>query len=401
MKLIISVLITISSLSIFAQNTEKLALTPPMGWNSWNTFQTNISEDLVKGVVDAFIRDGLKDAGYNYIVLDDGWMAMERDAQGNLVPDPKKFPSGLKSLSDYIHSKGLKFGIYNCAGNKTCGGYPGSRGHEYQDALMYASWGVDYLKYDWCNTDKINPIGAYTTMSEAIKTTKRPMIFSLCEWGNSEPWKWAKEVGQLWRTTGDIYPCFNCEFKHDSWSAWGVMKIANMRQDNRRGAGPGHWNDPDMLEVGNGMSVSEDRAHFALWCMMAAPLIMGNDVRKASKETVSLLTNKNLIAVDQDSLGMQGFRYSCKDSMEIWARPLANFEWAVCFINTSSKAQKLSFNWQTEEIIDNVFKYNINAKINTYKIKDLLKNTFITSTDKPLETTIPSHDVLIVRLSKK
>lgn len=401
MKLIISVLITIFSLALFAQNTEKLALTPPMGWNSWNTFQTNINEDLVKGVVDAFIRDGLKDAGYNYIVLDDGWMAMERNAQGNLVPDPKKFPSGLKSLSDYIHSKGLKFGIYNCAGNKTCGGYPGGRGHEYQDALMYASWGVDYLKYDWCNTDKINPIGAYTTMSEAIIATKRPMIFSLCEWGDNEPWKWAGNIGQLWRTTGDIYPCFDCEFKHDTWSSWGVMKIANMRKDIRHAAGPGHWNDPDMLEVGNGMSVSEDRVHFALWCMMAAPLIMGNDVRKASKETIALLTNKNLIAIDQDSLGMQGFRYSLKDSMEIWARPLANFEWALCFINTSSKPQKLSFNWKTEEIIDNVFKYSLNTKSETYRVKDLFKNSFIATTDKPLETTIPSHDVLLVRLSKK
>lgn len=401
MKLIISVLITIFSLALFAQNTEKLALTPPMGWNSWNTFQTNINEDLVKGVVDAFIRDGLKDAGYNYIVLDDGWMAMERNAQGNLVPDPKKFPSGLKSLSDYIHSKGLKFGIYNCAGNKTCGGYPGGRGHEYQDALMYASWAVDYLKYDWCNTDKINPIGAYTTMSEAIIATKRPMIFSLCEWGDNEPWKWAGNIGQLWRTTGDIYPCFDCEFKHDTWSSWGVMKIANMRKDIRHAAGPGHWNDPDMLEVGNGMSVSEDRVHFALWCMMAAPLIMGNDVRKASKETIALLTNKNLIAIDQDSLGMQGFRYSLKDSMEIWARPLANFEWALCFINTSSKPQKLSFNWKTEEIIDNVFKYSLNTKSETYRVKDLFKNSFIATTDKPLETTIPSHDVLLVRLSKK
>jgi len=398
-KTLLVTLALISSVS-FAQKNESLAKTPPMGWNSWNTFQTNISEELVRGVVDAFVKDGLKDAGYNYIVLDDGWMAMERDAKGDLVPDPKKFPNGLKSLSDYIHSKGLKFGIYNCAGDKTCGGYPGSRGHEYQDALMYASWGVDYLKYDWCNTDNINAEVAYTTMSKAITATSRPMVFSLCEWGGTSPWTWAEKIGHLWRTTGDIYPCFDCEVSHGTWSSWGVMRIVNMREGIRKYAGPGHWNDPDMMEVGNGMSFAEDRAHFALWCMMAAPLIMGNDVRKVSKITLSILTNKDVVAIDQDSMGVQGFRVSRKDSMEVWAKPLANKEWALCFLNTSKKVQNLNFNWLANPIVDSLFDYSLNMTGTIYSVKDLYQNVYLTTTKKPLQAVIGAHDVLMVRLRK-
>jgi len=187
-----------------AQKFEKLALTPPMGWNSWNTFKCDISEQLVKDVVDAFIEDGYKDAGYQYVNIDDCWMAMERDGLGNLVADPEKFPDGIKALADYIHSKGLKFGVYGCAGNKTCAGYPGNRGHEYQDARTYASWGVDYLKYDWCNTDGLNAEGAYTTMRDALYAAKRPVIFSLCEWGNNQPWEWGKpSVRFHWESTSE------------------------------------------------------------------------------------------------------------------------------------------------------------------------------------------------------
>ena len=175
-----------------------------MGWDSWNTFQTNIDEPLLKGMVDTYVSSGMKDAGYQYFVLDDGWMSMERDKDGNLVADPKKFPNGMKEFADYVHSKGLKFGIYNCAGTKTCAGYPGTRGYEYQDARLYASWGVDYLKFDWCNAEGINAIEAYRTMSKAIKAAGRPMVFSLCEWGSHQPWRWAKDIGQLWRSTGRI-----------------------------------------------------------------------------------------------------------------------------------------------------------------------------------------------------
>ena len=193
-----------------AQKFEGLALTPPMGWNSWNTFQTNISEKLVMEIADSMVSSGMKAAGFTYIVLDDGWMAMERNANGDLVPDPKKFPNGIKAVADYVHSKGLKFGLYNCAGTKTCAGYPGTRGYEYQDARFYASVGTDYLKFDWCSADGINAKEAYNTMSKALKLAGRPIVFSLCEWGQNNPWEWAKETGHLWRTTGDIFGCFDC-----------------------------------------------------------------------------------------------------------------------------------------------------------------------------------------------
>src|SRR5437764_5222242 len=193
------------SAKISAQKFKGLALTPPMGWNSWNTFQTNINEQLVKDIADIMVSSGMKDAGYTYLVLDDGWMAMKRDSiTGDLVADPVKFPHGMKYVADYVHSKGLKFGLYNCAGTKTCAGYPGTRGYEYQDARYYASLGVDYLKFDWCNTNGINAREAYSTMSKALKTADRPIVFSLCEWGQNKPWTWAAPVGHLWRTTGDI-----------------------------------------------------------------------------------------------------------------------------------------------------------------------------------------------------
>jgi alpha-galactosidase len=216
----------IISLKCFSQKYENLALTPPMGWNSWNTFQTRIDEKLVKDIADLFVSSGMKDAGYAYIVLDDGWMTMERDPKtGDLIPDPAKFPSGMKSLVEYVHSKGLKFGLYNCAGTKTCAGYPGTRGYEYQDARFYASLGIDYLKYDWCNTEGINAKEAYTTMSKALRAAGRPIVFSLCEWGTNKPWEWATPVGELWRTTGDIYHCFDCIKDYGTWKSLGVMQI--------------------------------------------------------------------------------------------------------------------------------------------------------------------------------
>jgi alpha-galactosidase len=303
---------------------EGLAMTPPMGWNSWNTFATNIDEKLVKETADIMVSSGLAAAGYNYIVLDDGWMTMERDKNGDLVPDPVKFPGGMKSLIDYVHAKGLKFGLYNCAGTKTCAGYPGSRGYEYQDARFYAKLGVDYLKYDWCNTEGITAKEAYKTMSNALKTAGRPIVFSICEWGDNQPWEWAEPIGNLWRISGDIYPCFDCEFKHpENWSSWGFMKIADMRKDIRKYSGPDHWNDFDMMEVGNEMNATEDKTHFSLWCMLSSPLFTGNDYRKMTPETLNILKNKEMIAVNQDKLGIQGFKYLSEDGLEIWVKPLA------------------------------------------------------------------------------
>ncbi len=397
---VLAALIGLVANSSYAQKFEELAQTPPMGWNSWNTFQTNIDEPLLKGMVDTYVSSGMKDAGYTYFVLDDGWMSMERDKDGNLVADPKKFPNGMKEFADYVHSKGLKFGIYNCAGTKTCAGYPGTRGYEYQDARLYASWGVDYLKFDWCNTDGINAKEAYTTMSMAIRAAGRPMVFSLCEWGNHQPWRWAKDVGQLWRSTGDIYAGFDKNLSKGTWTALSVLSILDKQDSIRQYAGPGHWNDPDMLEVGNGMKYNEDKAHFSLWCMLAAPLMAGNDLRKMSDQTKSILTNKDLIAVDQDALGIEAFRYYSFDGIEIWVKPLSNSEVAVCFLNRSDHPQTVNYNWKGHAISDAVNKIDYNFNVDTYKLRDLWSKKEVGTTGKNFEQTIPSDDVVVLRLTK-
>jgi len=386
---------------ISAQKFEGLALTPPMGWNSWNTFQTNISDSLVRGIADVLVSSGMKDAGYTYLVLDDGWMAMERDnVTGNLVPDPKKFPDGMKVLVDYVHSKGLKFGLYNCAGTKTCAGYPGTRGFEYQDARFYASLGIDYLKFDWCNTEGINAKEAYNTMSKALKTAGRPIVFSLCEWGDNKPWEWAENVGELWRTTGDISAVFDGYVDHGTWKQTGVMPIVDLQKGLRKYAGPGHWNDPDMLEVGNGMSLNEDKVHFSLWCMLAAPLIAGNDLRKMSKATNEILINKEAIAINQDKAGMEGFLYKTKDSLEVYVKPLSNDDWAVCFLNRSHKPMKINFNWKDEIVTDTLFNKTMNAKEHTYKIRNVWTKSNAGDSQKPFTAMLQSHDVIMLRLLK-
>jgi alpha-galactosidase len=402
MKKIILYLSIIVSIQSSAQKFDGLAATPPMGWNSWNTFQVNISEDLVKGIADNMVASGMKDAGYTYIVLDDGWMAIQRDSvTGNLIPDPKKFPHGMKALIDYVHSKGLKFGLYNCAGTKTCAGYPGTRGYEYQDARFYASLDIDYLKFDWCYADGQNAKESYTTMSKALKAAGKPIVFSLCEWGSNKPWEWASNVGELWRTTGDIYNCFEGQKNMGTWKANCVMHIVDLNEPLRGYAGPGHWNDPDMLEVGNGMNVNEDRVHFSMWCMMAAPLIAGNDIRKMTADTKAILTNKDVIAVDQDALGVQGWRYASKDSVETWFKPLNGGDWAVCFVNRSAQPQKINFDWKNENVNDTLSSRQLNAGTTTYKIINVWTKENASTTAKAFVTTVPSHDVVMLRLTKQ
>ena len=383
--------------TIFAQKFEKLALTPPMGWNSWNKFGCNINEEIIKKMADAMVESGMKDAGYQYIIIDDCWQG-QRDSLGFIQPDPERFPSGMKALADYIHSKGLKFGIYSDAGWNTCGGRPGSRGYEFQDAKKYAEWGVDYLKYDWCYTEGLNAEGAYLTMRNDLYAAKRPIVFSICEWGNNKPWLWAKNIGHLWRTTGDITACFDCVVDHGTWKSWGVMQILDMQKGLRAYAGPDHWNDPDMLEVGNGMTANEDRAHFSMWCMLAAPLIAGNDLSNMTNETKEILTNKEVIAVNQDSLGIQGFKYFEKDGLEIWFKPLMNDNWAVCFLNRSTKSIELNFQWNNYIVIDSVFNKEANFKTNKYQIRDLWLKKEIGTTEKNFQAIIPSHDVIMLRL---
>jgi alpha-galactosidase len=398
-KIIVAFLFIFSFTGLIAQKFEGLAITPPMGWNSWNTFQTNISEKLVMEIADDMIKNGMKDAGYIYIVLDDGWMAKERNKNGDLVPDPQKFPNGLKPVIEYVHAKGLKFGLYNCAGTLTCAGYPGTRGYEYQDARYYASLEVDYLKYDWCNTEGINAKEAYKTMSNALKIAGRPIIFSLCEWGDNQPWFWAKDIGHLWRISGDIYNCFDCIKDHGTWKSWGVTYIIDMRKNIRQYAGPDHWNDPDMMEVGHGMSASEDRAHFSMWCMLAAPLIAGNDLREMSKETIATLTDKEAIAIDQDALGVQAYLYQQKDSVDTWIKPLANNEVAICFLNRSKKPVTVTYDFNQQPVIDTFSKTNINFQTTPYTIRDTWMKKEMGNTSKPLTVNVQGHDVVMLRLS--
>lgn len=399
MKRIIVVFFVLTSMFASAQKFQDLAMTPPMGWNSWNKFACDVSEKLLKETADAMVTSGLRDAGYEYIVIDDCWQ-IGRDSAGFIIADPKRFPSGIKALADYIHSRGLKFGIYSCAGTKTCAGRPGGRGHEFQDAYMYAKWGVDYLKYDWCSSDGQSQKESYTLMSNMLKEAGHPIVFSLCEWGSSKPWTWAKEVGHLWRTTGDIYDCFDCFKDQGTWKANGVMKILDMQKDMRQYAGPGHWNDPDMLEVGNGgMSESEDRAHFSMWCMIAAPLIAGNDLRNMSPQTQAILSNPEVIAVDQDALGIQGFQYKVDGQFETWLKPLSGGDWALCFLNRSPEAKNIDFDFAKNIVNDEVSNRKLDATAETFKIKDLWSKKELGTTKKSLKASVPSHDVLMVRLS--
>jgi len=332
--------------------------------------------------------------------IDDCWHG-KRDELGFIHPDPERFPSGMKALADYIHSKGLKLGIYSDAGWQTCGGRPGSRGYEYQDALTYAKWGVDYLKYDWCNTEKLNAEGAYLTMRNALHAAGHPVVFSLCEWGDNRPWLWAKDIGHLWRTTGDIHNCFDCVEDHGTWKSWGVLQILDKQEGLRQYAGPGHWNDPDMMEVGNGMSVNEDRAHFTLWCMLAAPLIAGNDLRNMPKETLEILTQKDVIAVDQDPLGIQGLRYSAKDGLETWFKPLKGGAWAVCFLNRTTEPVTIAFDWSREEVADELSGRRVGFGTTAYSVRNLWRNRNLGNTDQPLEASVPGHDVLMLRLDRR
>jgi len=314
-----------------------LAPTPPMGWNSWNKFACDNNEQTVRATADAMVASGMRDAGYQYVVIDDCWQTA-RDAEGVIVADAQKFPSGIKALADYVHSRGLKFGIYSDAGRLTCGGRPASEGHEYQDAITYARWGVDYLKYDWCNTGDRNAQEAYAVMADALRSSGRDIVLSMCEWGTAKPWLWAKNTGNLWRTTGDIFDSFSVKDPKRNW-AHTVVEIVDLNEPLWPFAGPGHWNDADMLEVGNGgMSPAEYRSHFSLWAIMASPLMAGNDIAHMDDATRSILLNTDVIAVDQDPLGVQGRRVWKDGDREVWVKPLADGGRALLLFNRGDAA---------------------------------------------------------------
>ena len=388
-----------------AQTRESLSLTPQMGWSSWNNFQGNINEDIIKSIADAMVASGLKDAGYTYINIDDCWHG-KRDADGFIQADPKHFPYGIKALADYVHSRGLKLGIYSDAGSETCAGRPGSLGHEYQDALQYARWGIDYLKYDWCNTTNINAQGAYQLMRDALQATGRPIFFSMCEWGDNHPWRWAKGIGDSWRIGPDIWCSFDSTHVFPTYIQCSIIDCINRNDSLRSYAGPGHWNDPDMLEVGNGLSANQDRAHFTMWCMMASPLILGNDVRNMSDETKAILTNRDLIAIDQDKLGVQGLRFLIREGLEYWFKPLSNGDWAMTIFNPTRQPLSCSLNWQDFNLTDEeVSKRSTAFDQNVYKIKNLWtgrmegKTTLKSKIER--KVSVPAQDVITYRLIKQ
>ncbi|MFF6983507.1 NPCBM/NEW2 domain-containing protein [Streptomyces sp. NPDC008343] len=364
--------------------SDRLAKTPPMGWNNWNLFGRNINEKLIKEHALAMHTNGMQAAGYEYVNIDDAWMAKERDANGHLVPDPVRFPSGIKGVADYVHSLGLKLGIYADAGSTTCAGYPGSYGHETIDAQDFADWGVDYLKYDNCSTvpgtDETQQqyIDRYSRMRDALRATGRPMVFSICEWGWSKPWEWGAGVGQLWRTTGDI---------GDNWQS--MLDIFKANAPLAAAAGPGHWNDPDMLEVGNGgMTDTEYRSHFSLWAQMAAPLIAGADLRTMSPQTLAIYTNREIIAVNQDPLGRQGTIVSKDDGHWVLAKPLAGGDVSVTLFNETDTPATIGTSAEAIGLPDR----------SAYKVRDLWKKTS-TETAGKIKAYVPAHGTAMYRVS--
>ena len=329
----------------------QLADTPPMGWNSWKKFGCKIDEILIRETADAFVSSGMRDAGYVYVNIDDCWMAKERDAQGDLQPDPVRFPNGIKALSDYVHAKGLKLGVYSSAGTKTCEGLPASLDHEDADARKFAEWGVDYLKYDNCNNLNRPAPPRYRAMAEALKKTGRPIVFSICEWGSNKPWEWASEVGgYLWRTTGDI---------SDNWQS--MTRLLDKQVGLEKYSKQNAWNDPDMLEVGNGsMTDAEYRAHFGLWALLNAPLIAGNDIRSMTPVIKDILMNRDVIAVDQDWGGKQGFKLRADGRSEVWIKPMSDGSRAVILLNRGGSDEPVSIAVTPQELgLPNVSKYRV------------------------------------------
>lgn len=394
---------------VFSDYTAKepLAPTPPMGWNSWNKFGCDIDETLVREIADAMVSSGMRDVGYEYVNIDDCWQARERDEDGNIQADPERFPSGMKALADYVHDLDLKLGIYSDRGTHTCAGYPGSYGHELQDAETYADWGIDYLKYDNCAI----PLGReedpemeedYAIMGEALRQSGRPIVYSICAW-----WfrPWMPELGHLWRTTTDIKDIW-ADDRHSvisllNWSGGDTDRYGAWSEtDHESGAypppglaqyaGPHAWNDPDMLEVGNGgMTDTEYRAHFSLWALMAAPLLAGNDLRDMSEETISILTNPDVIAVNQDPLGIQGVPISEELELEVWAKQLSGDDtYAVILFNRTEAEAEITVTWE-----------QLGLPGSSAELRDLWAEADLGVVEDEVTASVPSHGVVMLRVS--
>ena len=355
-----------------------LASAPPMGWNSWNHFACKVSDAIIRAQASAMAINGMKAAGYEYINIDDCWQG-KRDASG-IIHGNKRFPD-MKALADFVHSKGLKLGIYSSPGPRTCAGYPGSYGHEEQDAKTYAAWGIDYLKYDWCSAREVykpsQMPAVYKKMHEALAGTGRPIVYSLCEYGMDRVWRWGASVGgNLWRTTGDI---------SDDYSR---MAFIGFGQDGlEKYAGPGHWNDPDMLEVGNGhMSAEEYRTHMSLWCLLAAPLIAGNDLAKMSPETLAILTNPEVIVIDQDPAGLEGHRVSQEGPLEVWEKLLADGSKAVGLFNRGESTMPVTVRFKEIGVGSSV------------SIRDLWGRKELGTFKGSYTAQVPRHGVVLLKI---
>ncbi|SEG69035.1 alpha-galactosidase [Bryocella elongata] len=367
---------------------KAVAPTPPMGWNSWNHFRGKVDDATIRSTAEAMVSSGMRDAGYVYVNIDDTWEG-ERDAQGNIHSN-EKFPD-MKALADFVHSKGLKLGIYSSPGAKTCAKFEGSLGHEQQDANTYAAWGIDYLKYDLCGLrDQMKAAGsaeaahkvmfdAYMKMHDALRATGRPIVYSLCQYGVDSVWAWGPQVGgNLWRTTGDI---------NDKYAR--MAEIGFSQAGLSRFAGPGHWNDPDMLEVGNGgMSAEEYRTHMSLWAILAAPLLAGNDLSTMTEETKAMLTNRDVIAVDQDPGGRQGDRIDAEGPIEVWARPLEGGAVAIGIFNRLSVPLEAHVNFRKAGFAGDV------------RARDLWRGTDLGRLPAEYSVQVPGHGVIFLRVTK-
>ena len=374
-----------------------LARTPPMGWNSWNNFGCDVNEQVIRQAAEAMVKSGFKAAGYEYVNIDDCWQ-VARAQDGSIIVDSTRFPHGIAPLADYIHSLGLKLGIYSDAGVKTCQGRPGGYGHEMQDAKTYAAWGVDYLKYDWCYVEGKDKSGQpwvtdptpqtlYGRMRDALAVSGRPIVFSLCNWGHFEPWLWGPQYGNLWRTTDDI---------EDNWAS--LLNIVDSNNMHAASSGPGHWNDPDMLTIGlygrgqigkGDMTEDAYRAEFSLWAEMAAPLIIGADLRSINSATAAILTNKEVIAIDQDPRGVQGRKVRSDAGLEVWSKPLArDGERAVVLFNRTAAPAKIPFTWS-----------EVGLKSGRATVRDLWAHADRGSFTDTWSAVVPSHGVVMVRVA--
>jgi alpha-galactosidase len=360
-----------------AQAPPTVAATPPMGWNSWNKFGCNVSDKLIREMADSVVNTGMKAAGYHFVNIDDCWQ-VGRAADGTIVVDAERFPNGMKPLADYVHSKGLKFGVYTDAGRMTCQKRPGSYQHEAQDIKTYASWGVDYVKIDWCYAEDLEPSVQYPKFRDAIAQSGRPIVFSICNWGVKAPWTWGPRTGNLWRTTGDI---------SDNYDS---MSVIGFSQDGlEKFAGPGHWNDPDMLEVGNGgMKHDEYLTHMSLWAILAAPLLAGNDIRTMSDETKSILMNPEVIAIDQDTKGVQGHRVWDEGPLEVWVKPLADGSQAAGLFNRGESALKITLD------------FNKIGAPSSAKLRDLWQHKDLGTMQNSYTAEVPKHGVVLLKVSK-